>query len=290
MDPKFELVEIENNTSFKSFNGQCALFQDDHGWHYHPEYELTYIVSGEGLRFVGDNIQQFGPGDLVFIGPDIPHCWTNDDNDTSDPTRNNLLVLQFNPEFLGTEFLSSPDALALNELFILAQRGLSFHGEHAEDIKHAMQTILEKTGLPRLSAFLHLLHTMTQCTDYEHLISELYIADNSMFHSARMAKVMDYVRKNIGSDIIQPEVAELVNMTPQGFSRFFRATTGRTFVSFVNVMRIMNACRMLTNTNLDIIDIAFECGYANLSNFNRRFSELKNTTPTDYRKQHGKLT
>ena len=123
----------------------------------------------------------------------------------------------------------------------------------------------------------------------EALTSELYVNDTRDFHGGRMGKVMAYVKENLREDIKQSDVAELVAMTPQGFSRFFRATTGRTFVSFVNVMRIMEACRLLVNTDEDIIDIAFKCGYANLSNFNRRFAELKNTTPREYRAQHSRL-
>jgi transcriptional regulator GlxA family with amidase domain len=109
------------------------------------------------------------------------------------------------------------------------------------------------------------------------------------FHGGRMTRIVDYVRDKLGEEIKQTDVAELVAMTPQGFSRFFRATTGRTFVSFVNVMRITQACKLLVNTRGDITDIAFECCYGNLSNFNRRFQELKHTTPRDYRAQHGRL-
>ena len=126
--------------------------------------------------------------------------------------------------------------------------------------------------------------------EVETLTSKLFVNDTQDFHGGRIRKVLDYVKANLREDIKQSEVADIVAMTPQGFSRFFRATTGRTFVSFVNVMRIMEACRLLASTDEDIINIAFQCGYSNLSNFNRRFAELKQTTPSEYRLQHSRLS
>ena len=289
MDPKFEAVELDGDSVIKTFPVQCALLQDDHGWHYHPECELTYILNGDGTRFIGDSVQHFGPGDLVLAGPNLPHCWINDDDDNTDPQRNDFRVVQFKWDCLGPDFLASPDARALQGLFKDAQRGLKFSGDTVPKIAQLLQQLHTETGLSRLSSFVQLLDVLSLSKEKEPLTSELYVADTTDFHGGRMAKVLDYVKANIADDIKQSEVAELVAMTPQGFSRFFRATTGRTFVSFVNVMRIMEACRLLANTDKDIIDIAFECGYANLSNFNRRFAELKQTTPREYRSQHSKL-
>jgi AraC-like DNA-binding protein len=289
MDPQFEAVELEGNSVIKTFRLQCPVLQDDHSWHYHPECELTYILKGEGTRFIGDNVQRFGPGDLVFSGPNLPHCWTNDDSEDAGPERNELLVLQFKPDCLGPDFLLSPDSQSLLELIEFGKRGLKFSGPVVKQVDTALKSLQDEAGLTRLTTFVHLLDLLVQAEDVEELTSELYVNDTRDFHGGRMGKVMAYVKKNLSEGIKQSEVAELVAMTPQGFSRFFRATTGRTFVSFVNVMRIMEACRQLVNSDEDIIDIAFQCGYANLSNFNRRFSELKQTTPREYRNQHSKL-
>ncbi|MEH6593244.1 MAG: AraC family transcriptional regulator [Halioglobus sp.] len=289
MDPQFEAVELEGDSVIKSFVVQCALLQENHSWHYHPECELTYIMRGEGTRFIGDSVQHYGPGDLVFTGANLPHSWMNDDKDNSDPDRNHLLVVQFKPDCLGPDFLNSPDAHALETLFKYAKRGLKFTGDRVREISDTMASLADDSGLSRLTTFVHLLDLLSQATEVEALTSEVYVTDTTDFHGGRMGKVMDYVKTNLAEEITQSDVADLVAMTPQGFSRFFRATTGRTFVSFVNVMRIMEACRLLVNTDQDIIDIAFECGYANLSNFNRRFSELKKTTPRDYRQQQKKL-
>jgi AraC-like DNA-binding protein len=289
MDPQFEAIELEGDSVIKTFGVQCAVLQQDHVWHYHPECELTYILRGEGTRFIGDSVQHFGPGDLIFSGPNLPHCWVNDEVDDTDPERNELLVLQFKPDCLGPDFLISPDAHSLLELIEFGKRGLKFSGPVVAEVATALKNLQDEAGLTRLTSFVHLLDLLVQADEVEELTSELYVNDTRDFHGGRMGKVMAYVKQNLAEDIKQSDVAELVSMTPQGFSRFFRATTGRTFVSFVNVMRIMEACRQLVNSDEDIIDIAFQCGYANLSNFNRRFSELKQTTPREYRNQHSKM-
>ncbi len=260
MDPQFEAVQLEGNSVIKTFSLQCAVLQNDHAWHYHPECELTYILEGEGTRFIGDNVQLFGPGDLVFSGPNLPHCWTNDDTDCTDPERNDLLVLQFKPECLGPNFLISPDAQSLVNFIEYGKRGLKFSGPVVEQVGIALKSLLNQSGLTRLATFVHLLDLLVQVESVEELTSELYVNDTRDFHGGRMKKIMAYVKGNLSEDIKQSDAAELVEMTPQGFSRFFRATTGRTFVSFVNVIRIMEACRRLVNTDEDIIDIALQCG------------------------------
>ena len=289
MDPRFEAVELEGNSVIKIFPVRCALLQENHSWHYHPECELTHVVKGHGTRFVGDSVQRFAPGDLVLVGANLPHCWTNDDNENSDPSRNDLLVLQFKQDCLGSDFLNSPGAQTLKTLFDEGQRGLAYSGDCVKKIGGSLERLQEESGLSQLANFINLLDLLCKSNEVERLTSKFYIADTKDFQGGRMSKVVDYVRQNLAYDIKQSDVADLVSMTPQGFSRFFRATTGRTFVSFVNVMRIMKACQLLVNTDEHIIEVAFECGYANLSNFNRRFSELKKMTPREYRAQYRKL-
>jgi AraC-like DNA-binding protein len=289
MDPQFETVELEGDSCFRTLHFHCDSLQKNHNWHYHPECELTYVLQGEGTRFVGDSVDHFKAGDLVMVGPNIPHCWTNDDVNNKASPKNELVVLQFMPTCLGEDFLNSPDAQALRDVFERAKRGLVISSEQSLVIGDKMLQLDQAKGLARLGGFIDIMDQISQLNEYQLLTSELYIADNSEFHSGRMKKVMDYIQTHLMDDIRQTEIAEQVSMTPQGFSRFFRSTTGRTFVSFVNIMRIMEACRLLVNSDNDITDIAFGCGYGNLSNFNRRFAELKHCTPSEYRKNHQQL-
>lgn len=287
MDPQYEAVQLEGDACLKAFHFHCDSLKNDHGWHYHPELELTHIVRGQGTRFVGDSVLRYRAGDLVLLGANLPHCWIDDEHGQGEI--NELVVLQFKADCLGAGFLDVPEAQPLQQLFSTALRGLRYTDDSAEATLQLMWQLLDKKGLGRLSVMLQLLEGLADAEDAIPLASEVYQIDNSQFHGGRMTRVVDYVRAHLADEIKQTDVADSIGMSPQGFSRFFKATTGRTFVSFVNVMRIMEACKLLVNTQQDIIDIAFTCGYGNLSNFNRRFQELKQTTPREYRALHVRL-
>ena len=229
---------------------------------------------------------RFKEGDLVMLGAGLPHCWL-DDMDVAQ--ENELVVIQFKPDFLGEEFLAMPEALGLKKLFQRSLRGLHCTGPAADDIKKLMWEMVETSGLARLTRLLRALELLVPDDSSAPLTSGLYKIDTSEFHGGRMTRVMDYVTVNLGEEIKQTDVAQALGMNPQSFSRFFKATTGRTFVSFVNVMRIMEACRLLVNTDQEITEIAYNSGYGNLSNFNRHFRDLKQTTPRQYRELHAQL-
>lgn len=281
MEPKFETVQLEGDSSFRALRFCCDTFSTDHDWHYHPECELTCILTGSGTRIIGDTVAAFSAGDVVLLGPNIPHCWRNDE---SEPVESNdLVVLQFGADCLGQEFLNLPEATLIHDLLGEASRGVVFDPKSSKLISRKMLELAEVSGLDRLVKFIELMAFLAEAEDRTYLASEYHQVDNRSHQSGRMAKVMAYLNDHLREEIKQSEVAEYVCMTPQGFSRFFRTTTGKTFVSFVNGMRIMEACQLLANSDADIVEIAFECGYSNLSNFNRRFLDIKGMTPREYR-------
>ncbi len=282
MKPLFEAVHLDDK-SIRVLHYQCQAFQDEHSWHYHPEYELSYIVRGEGTRFLGDSVDVYHAGDLVFLGPDIPHCWTSNAGHREGPCE--MIVVQFRAECLGEGFLQIPEAQSLRSLLTNARRGIHYTGRGVEVIRRLMERLIDADGLYRIAVFIELLHGLGEEKNGELLMDETHMIDDDSFQEDRMSRVINHVISHLSSDIRQTEVADLLGMTPQGFSRFFKATTGRTFVSFVNRMRITEACRLLASTRDDILTISLQCGYSNLSNFNRRFSALKGTTPSQYRRQ-----
>ena len=162
----------------------------------------------------------------------------------------------------------------------------SYQGKTAEKLSQALQHLANESGIGRLIQLIKLLEQLQQSRTTQTLANASYSADNSQFHGGRLAKIMHYVKAHLAEDVKQSDVAEHVHMTPQSFSRFFKATTGHTFVSFIHSMRVTEACRLLASCDHDITQIANACGYGNLSNFNRHFSTLKNCTPTEYRRTH----
>jgi AraC-like DNA-binding protein/quercetin dioxygenase-like cupin family protein len=277
--PAFENVVLEANESIRVLQYSCPAFQSNHTWHYHPLYEISLILKGHGKRFIGDHIGTFAPGDLVLIGPNVPHCWISDNADKE----NEMLVVQFDPMFLGEAFYSIPEAQSIKNLLAVSRKATLYSPvPHHHKAHQQMESVGQSDGLARIAHFLLLCQSLC-AADKQALTSDEYIVEQSVRGVDRLTNAINYVKNHLREEIKQPDIAKLVNMAPQSFSRFFRAQTGRTFVSFVNEVRITEACHLLATTDRDILDIALSCGYANISHFNRKFLENKKLTPSRFR-------
>ncbi len=276
--PAFENVQLEADESIRVLQYSCPAFQTNHTWHFHPQYELSLILKGSGKRFIGDHIGIFNPGDMVLIGPNVPHCWISDD----EQKENEMLVVQFDPLFLGEPFYSIPEARAIKTLLTASRQAIIFARESLHDSYQWLENVRQHRGLARIAHLLLLCQALSE-SKQEQLTSDNYIVEQSVKGADRLTSAINFVKNHLHEEIKQPDVAKLVNMAPQSFSRFFRAQTGRTFVSFVNEVRITEACHLLATTDRDILDIALSCGYANISHFNRKFMENKKLTPSRFR-------
>jgi AraC-like DNA-binding protein len=287
MHPRLEFVHADENSSLHCKHFSCDLLSEDHAWHYHPEYELTWLLKSSGTRVVGDSLLPYGPGDLVLLGPNLPHCWRNERQCAHDE-RPELIVLQFRREFLGESLLSLPEASAIARLLDKCQEGLVFAGASAEPAKAILRTLPNEKGAVRLARLIELLAALAD-SESSALATSAFQALNNIkpVHRGRIERVQEYVRENLKGRISQAEIASRLNLTPAGFSRFFRDMTGRTFVHFVNSMRIDHVCPLLRTSSMTITQIALASGYQNLSNFNRQFHAIKRMSPSDYRQRFG---
>jgi AraC-like DNA-binding protein len=290
VDPFFETIQTDENSSFRIKHFSCARFSDDHTWHYHPEFELTWIIRSAGTRFVGDSIKPYQPNDLVLVGPNLPHCWHNQPG-TSESEVPELIVVQFRAESFGADFLKLPETLHINQVFDLAARGLCVHGRSASRVGTLMQKMLESKRLERLIILLDILNTLGSSRDLTPLASIDYQVHNDIneVNRQRIQFIHRYVREHLNRDIAQSEIAQKIGLTPSAFSRFFRNATGQTFVGFVNILRINEVCRRLMDANTSITDIAMSCGYNNIANFNRQFLSVKGMNPSRFRDQRRQL-
>jgi AraC-like DNA-binding protein len=284
MDPRFESVHSDIDSSFRCLRFSCDRFSDDHAWHYHPEYELTWIIRSEGTRFVGDSIQPYGVNDLVLVGPDLPHCWHDE------PTANgsgppDLIVAQFQANCFGEDFLKLVAAQGLRKFLTRAQQGIAFDSRCASQVGPLLISMTEERGLHRLAKLLDVLVILSEAANTRTLASRNYQLNNDITPVSRfrIEKVHRYIRKNMAGDISQAEIAAALGMSSPAFSRFFKAAMGQTFVNFVNILRVNEACRLLSGAR-PITEIAMECGYQNLSNFNRQFLALRGINPTEFRR------
>ncbi|KIF79597.1 hypothetical protein QR77_39425 [Streptomyces sp. 150FB] len=251
------------------------------GWHYHREYELTLIAEGEGTRYVGTTVERYRPGDLVLLGPDLPHTFT------SEPYEGmaEAAVTQFRHDFLGPGFFELPQFRGIDGLLARSARGLRFGGV-GEDARAVL------TGLPHLEpaaqtvAVLDVLRRLAADGSATPITGPGYAPAPSNATRDRIDAVCRHLQQTHTEPVRQEDVAALVHMSPTSFSRFFRAAMGRTLTDYVNQLRVETACSLLTGTSLPVTEVAARAGYRNLSNFNRRFRELKGLRPTGYRAAH----
>ena len=291
MEPRFETVQVDAASSFRSMWFTCESFSEDHTWHYHPEFELTWVLRSGGTRFIGDSIEPFHAGDLVLVGPNLPHCWHSETDREADGAPE-AIVLQFRPETFGHDFLDLPEFEPIKRLFRASKRGLQIEGETAREAQTLMRGLFGRKGISRLIGLLDVLRVLAEAeNDLRHLASADYHVTNDIteLNRQRIDLIHRHVRQHLGSDINQADVARLVGLTPPAFSRFFRRATGQTFVGFVNILRINEVCRAMLEGSECITSIAMRCGYNNIANFNRQFLAQKGMNPTQYRERHQRL-
>ncbi len=280
MNPCFEAITADDNSSFFGKHFSCEYLADDHTWHYHPELELTWIMRSSGTRYVGDSIMPYQRNDLVLLGSNVPHCWHN----SSRRDAPELVVLQFRPESLGIDFLRLPETQHITRLFSRAAAGLHVDGRTAEQVMELMADISEKSHIDRLLRLLEILNILAQSRELTPLASAGFQHQNSLskISRQRIEFIDRYVRENLQCDIDQAEVAERVRLSPTAFSRFFHDATKQTFVRYVNEVRINAVCRRLAEGRGTITEIALNCGYNNIANFNRQFLAIKGMNPSQY--------
>lgn len=283
MQPMFEAVHSDLDSSFRCVYVACRRFSEDHTWHYHPEYEIAYVVSSAGNRFVGDSIHRYEPGDLVLIGPDLPHCWSDDAGGASPQLR----VVQFGEDAFGTGFLNLKEAGPIRRLLRAARSGVHFDASVARIAAPLLEQLPDGGGLKRWLKLVELLNLLAETAPYELLATQGYQESGvaNPLNWQRMAVAHRYIRENLSDRISQAHLARLLDMSASSFSRFFKTVTGKSFVAFVNVLRINEVCRRLNDTDESITAVAMRCGYNNISNFNRQFQTVKGMNPTDYRRR-----
>lgn len=258
-------------------------------WHAHPQYELTLIEEGSGFRLVGDSVERFESGDLVLVGGELPHCWTNPC--ASAEPRAFAIVAQFSLSFLGKDFLALPELLPLRTLLARAMRGLRFQGPVREMVRAQMHGLLRVRGDSRVVALLAILRVLAASEDTCPLSSSIYRPkelDPDDAHEAedRMEVVCRFLLSEFTRELDVAEAASVAGMSHGAFRRAFRNATGKTLTHFVNELRIGHACRMLIDTDCDVSEASCASGYSNLSHFHRQFQRLVGCPPGAYRARH----
>ena len=253
-------------------------------WHFHPEYEILYIIEGSGTRFVADSIEEFESGDLTLMGSNLPHFWRSNEQYLSGDGKLKVkyIVIQFATEFLKHEIEHYPEYNLIGELLKRSFRGLSFSKEFASKISKKITKVAKRNGFERIILLQELLQILAKTNEYKFLAGELYQHGSQNFTNYRLTKVMQFVNANYQRKIELEKMAEIANLHPAAFCRFFKEKSGKSLSEYINDMRISYACRLIIDGKMSISQISYESGFNNLSNFNRTFKKHTGFTPSNY--------
>lgn len=279
MKPKLEVVPHQLNSSIHTFYYQKQHFEAP--WHYHKELELVYIYQSTGIRYVGNGIGNFLPGDLVLIGSSLPHVWKNAPEYNSGATS---VYTQWNPEVLGPFLDHIAEFHSIRKLLDNADKGLRFPtSDKTRALGSQIQSLLQLKGTPKILMFIDILYQLTRIKDVEVLSG----ADNHFVKNEetdhRIKDIMDYIDSNYAHKITMQDMADVTFMTRVSFCKFFKKQFYKTFTQYLNEFRVRKACQQLQETNYQVARVALECGYENLAFFHRQFRKYTDFSPAKYR-------
>ncbi len=278
MRAKLEQLSLRrNNQSFLCYEVNVSAFA--FLWHYHPEYELTFIVKGSGKRLVGDSYEQFSEGDLVLLGPNLPHSWVSEQIKKQNCQ---AIVIQFSTEFIAP-LLQYQEMKDIEKLLTKAERGLQFIPEKNKEI---IKILYEIKDIKAIHAFILLIQLLQKLCAYPSmaLSSTNFKPLKGNVNQQRINKVFLFIQKSFRGKISLKKAAAVIHLSESAFCKFFKRACGKSFSDYVNDIRVSNACQLLIETDKPIAQVAFESGFESLTYFNRVFLRKKNVRPGRFRK------
>lgn len=276
MKPELEQIALGEHQSILAF--EFAKDDFDAPWHFHPQFELTWILESSGTRFTGDHVGPYEAGELVLLAGNLPHCWKNQSRQAG---KCRSVVVQWNEGI----FPHIPELNAISHLCRHAQRGVYLAPAAAKGLETQLCEIPHLSGQTLYLSLLHVLGELAKLP-FQLLSEAAFIDDLPSEYSSRMARVHEFVHAHYQRRIFLREIADILSMSEQAFSRFFSKVMGRPFFTFLNEYRINVAGRMLIETDWSVTQIAFACGYESLPFFHRQFQKFKGQSPLAFRKAH----
>jgi AraC-like DNA-binding protein len=254
-------------------------------WHFHPELEIVYIKKGSGKRHIGNHISYFNGGDLIMLGPNLPHYGFTDRlaGDTSE------IVVQMKEDFLGRNFFKLPEMQSIETLFERSKAGLSFYGNTKDEVGSRLNSMFYMEPFDALMEYVRILNILADSKEYQVLNATGVALIVQGQDTDRIDTIYKYVRKHFTETIQLEDISAIANMTVPSFCRYFKRVTGKTFTEFVNEFRLVHACKLLSEERHTISEVCYESGFNNFSHFNRLFKEKTGKSPNAYRKSVEKV-
>ncbi|MCD4709280.1 MAG: AraC family transcriptional regulator [Bacteroidales bacterium] len=280
------LEQIKLNPDESFYIGVFQDHIDQSRWHYHQEFELSFIIEGSGRRIVGDSVEEFHPGDLIFIGPHLPHVWFSQPplhNQHSGRTLESVYLL-FNQDILPSDLTSLPEFSHVNRAMQLSERGIRITGDTLNQVSRIMLQLPYLSSIKRLMLFYEIMDIIGKSNSFFYLASADYVRSKFESTNNRVKGIHEFLMKNYREEMNLEEIASIIHMAPASACRFFKSSTGLTIFEYLNKIKIDYACKLLLNTDQNIVNISYDCGFNNLSHFNKQFQKFIGKTPTQFRK------
>jgi AraC-like DNA-binding protein len=251
--------------------------------HQHPEIQLTLIKESHGTLIAGDYVGPFHAGDVFVIGSNQPHVFRNDEKFFKEKSKAVAITIFFDESTLGEKFWQLQETKSMQQFFINSAGGFRIVGKKKRSLTEKLFNIINTEGIEKLITFLEIIKQLNSKKEMQPLSKPIIQRNIKTFDGNRLNKIIEFTFREFQRVITLNEVATLANLTPEAFCKYFKTRTRKTYVSFLNEIRINHACRLLTEEK-PVADICYDSGFTNLSNFNRIFRKIKKMAPGEWRK------
>jgi len=277
-----EITPLTSSDCFTIFTRTKSEF--DFPLHLHEELELNFIMNAKGARrIIGDHIGEIGDAELVLVGSNLPHVWQTHHCKSKEIKE---ITIQFHKDLFDEKFLRRNQMSFIRKMFERSAKGIIFSQETIQQIMPRLSALSQKHGFDSVLELLSILHDLSVSRNMHTLSDTTFSNAEFSYSSRRIEKAFEYMNQNFQKNISLAEIAKLVNMTEVSFSRFFKAKTGITFIDSLLELRLGNASRLLIDTTQSVAEVAYNCGFNNISNFNRLFKKKKGCTPKEFRENY----
>jgi AraC-like DNA-binding protein len=279
----YEILQPVRGQSFLIRKFDKAAFNAP--YHFHPEYELTCILKGSGKRYVGSHMEDFTAGDLVLLGPNLPHCWKLEPSDETQEDAS-AIVIQFDAAFLGDDFFNKMEMQQIKKLFQKTGCGVSFNADTRQVVNGGMVALArEKSPFKLLIGLLEILQRLASSKDHILLDHKQVIAERTVAEQERINPVFAYLVENFRQQVSLDRAAAIAHMTTNAFCKYFKKITRKTFMEIIIEYRLNYAIQQLVQTDKPISEIAFDSGFGDVSHFYKMFKAKMQLSPLNYRKK-----
>ena len=251
--------------------------------HQHPEIQLTLIKESHGTLIAGDYVGPFHAGDVFVIGGNQPHVFRNDEKFFRKRSKAIAITIFFDETTFGKNFWMLEEMNPLQLFLKNSSGGFRITGRKKKFLAEKLLSIANAKGIDRLIIFLEILKTLGSRKEMQPLAKPILQRNIKSYDGNRLNKVIEFTFKEFQRPITLKEVAALANLTPEAFCKYFKTRTRKTYINFLNEIRVNHACRLLTEDK-SIATICYDCGFMNLSNFNRIFKKIRQMSPGEWRK------